>query len=829
MTRRAPRFATLSLALLAGAVAAPPSVADWPSFRGPHGNGVATDPLPSGDGPLGLELAWKRPLGSGYSGVAVVGDTLVTAFQAGHRDVVAAFDAGSGEERWRFDLSPTYVGHDGSHDGPIATPAVAGGRVFMTSATGRVVALDLGDGAELWSVDLVEDLACEPPYYGFASSPVVAGDTVVLQIPAEEGVIAGFDAASGELRWRAVDDGVMAQSPIVATLAGREQVLAIAGESVTGIDPADGSVLWTLAHGGSPGPFGNWTSSPLPIGGDRIFLKHEDPSTAVVAVTAEGGALAAAQLATSRGMTRSYSPATVADGTVYGFTARFLSAVDPGSGEILWRSRDVGDGFVISVDGHLVALTKTGSLHLGLASRESWSESARLELFDDALAWTPPSYSGGAVYARSHGELARIDVVRGPSRMAAGDAPELPAVLAELAARVARAESAGKAPAPVVDEFLAGRELPIVDGGEVVFLWRGDATDVAIAGDMIGMRREEAMHRLPGTDLWWWATELDRRARLSYLFFVDYEPTVDPAHDRVVRSTVLGPDMNWSRADGVDMSWFAMPEWPGWSAGQTTAADAETDSRPAGRVETFTVTVERTAPEGEEALEPIEVPVHAWLPPGYDDSDRRFPVVYVHHQAARGPGGWIETLERAVGRTVRPLIAVFPEMPRAPGMGGAFAGQIVPAVEARFRTADDRMARANVGMGWPGFQAAMQTLGAPELFGVLGVQSLFMLDEQMQALEAAVAEHDAEELPLRAYLEWGRWDLVSPHEQMNFRASSRWGWELLESKGWKPVGGEVWDSTDFASWRNRTEAMLQALFPAEGAPSALERWLTGAP
>ena len=64
---------------------------------------------------------------------------------------------------------------------------------------------------------------------------------------------------------------------------------------------------------------------------------------------------------------------------------------------------------------------------------------------------------------------------------------------------------------------------------------------------------------------------------------------------------------------------------------------------------------------------------------------------------------------------------------------------------------------------------------------------------------------------------------------MDSRYSSRWAWELLRRKGWGPIGGEVWDSTDVASWRHRTEAMLQALFPAEGAPSALERWLTGAP
>ena len=100
----------------------------------------------------------------------------------------------------------------------------------------------------------------------------------------------------------------------------------------------------------------------------------------------------------------------------------------------------------------------------------------------------------------------------------------------------------------------------------MVFVWRGDAEDVAVAGDMIGMRREEPMNRLEGTDLWWWETQLDPHARISYLFYPDLQPTVDPSHDRVVTATILGPDMNWKRDEPVQMSWFAMPEWPGLSA-----------------------------------------------------------------------------------------------------------------------------------------------------------------------------------------------------------------------------------------------------------------------
>ena len=62
---------------------------------------------------------------------------------------------------------------------------------------------------------------------------------------------------------------------------------------------------------------------------------------------------------------------------------------------------------------------------------------------------------------------------------------------------------------------------------------------------------------------------------------------------------------------------------------------------------------------------------------------------------------------------------------------------------------------------------------------------------------------------------------------MNMRQSSEWAWNFLRGKGWKPVGGEVWDSTDFGSWKNRTGLLLQALFPLGDRESSLAIWQTG--
>lgn len=98
---------------------------DWPAYRGTHGDGqLRTTSVFPPSGEFGLEVSWKKKIGSGYAGIAVAESIAVTGFSDGAKDLLAAFDMKTGAEKWRFEIEDTYVGHDGSHTGPIATPTI---------------------------------------------------------------------------------------------------------------------------------------------------------------------------------------------------------------------------------------------------------------------------------------------------------------------------------------------------------------------------------------------------------------------------------------------------------------------------------------------------------------------------------------------------------------------------------------------------------------------------------------------------------------------------------------------------------------------------------
>lgn len=781
--------------VVAVAVTSASATAPWPGLRGPNADGSAAEGARLPEDATGLEIGWQRALGSGYS-VPVVGDGLVYAmFAEGDGDWIAAFDLASGEERWRHRIADMYAGHDGSHDGPISTPALAGGRVFGLGPRGQLFALDAATGDTVWSKNIEEAHEAKKPFYGFSTSPAVVDDTLVVEIGAGEGkAVAGFDVADGTLRWSLGDDEIHYHSPVVTTLGGRRLVLAAGSSHLHGIDPASGEALFSWAHEGDPRAMGGATIVPVPAGDDRVFLMSKIDASTMLRIRPDAdGTWAVEELWSNNAIKQSYVVPAYHDGHLYGMNNRIFTCVDAATGEIRWRSREPGDGFPTVVGDHLVIMTKPGSLHVVAADPEEYREVARLDLFAEAgeQSWSEVAFAGGSLYARSMGSLARIDVASG----AAGD--EGPDWIANTAfgAFLADVEAADDK-AATVDAFLAAQEsFPIVEpSGAVHFVYRGEAQDVGIVGDMIGYRREDPMTRVPGTDLFYWSTLLEPDAAVSYGFIPDYgEVVADPRNDEAA-SGLFG-----------DVSWLAMPAWDaGDFLGEATAERR-------GTLET--VTWDSAILEGQTRTAKV------YLPAGLDrGSDRRYPVVYVHDgKAALEEGSLTNALDNLIGARVEPLIAVFvlgdEENARrelsSPQYGEMIVQELMPKIDAEFPVRTDVHGRASVGAGSAANAAMALAFTHPDLFGRTGGMSPILMtgDEADPFLQPAVGR------PMVVYLDWGTYHLRSPHEAWDMGRGARELHAKLREYGWRPTGGEGPFGVGWRAWSSKVDDLLVALFP----------------
>jgi len=148
---------------------------------------------------------------------------------------------------------------------------LGGGRVLAFGAIGLLNALDISNGAVLWSRDVASDTDFTVPIWGFASSPLVVGDLVVV---AAAGRLAAYDAASGSLKWLGPNRGGSYSSPHRWMAGDVLQVLLLNDAGVTGVAPAPGAVLWEHA----------WPGAVVA----QLLVRSEDGDLALVAAVADG-------------------------------------------------------------------------------------------------------------------------------------------------------------------------------------------------------------------------------------------------------------------------------------------------------------------------------------------------------------------------------------------------------------------------------------------------------------------------------------------------------------------------------------------------------------
>jgi outer membrane protein assembly factor BamB len=388
----------LAIAISAQDAARPAS--GWPGLWGPSRNAI-TPALPSP--PRSATHLWHRTSQGGYSELAAVGDRVITMDLRDGVDHVVALDADTGRDIWTARLGPTYRGHDGSESGPIATPTIDGGDVFAVGPHGVIVALDLNTGRERWRHDLVASFGAEMPGWGFAASPLVDGQLVIVVGGGakSQGLLA-FDRSSGTLRWSALP-GLSPgySSAVAATLAGTRQVIVVR-DRVAAVSPTDGRELWSSRSLGGPEEILN---SAIVLPDDRVLLTHAKESW-LLRIARRDNRFVAEEVWRSSRVRILMSPTIYVNGSLYGFSGEQLVCIDPATAEIRWRER-TGDGTLAAAGTTLFLITRSGDFILAEASSDGYHESFRTRAFSSGGSTvTGPSIATGRVYLRSTREIA---------------------------------------------------------------------------------------------------------------------------------------------------------------------------------------------------------------------------------------------------------------------------------------------------------------------------------------------------------------------------------------------------------------------------------------
>ena len=380
--------------LLAGSAMA----ADWPQWRGPDETGISRENV---DPASNLEIAWKTRVGTGFAGIAVAGGQVFTMGHNGDGETVWCLDAKTGAVIWKHDYPAKLLPnlHEG---GPAATPTIDENRVFTLSKDGQAHGYDRQTGERLWQVNLGR-----PPEWGFAGSPYLFGENLVLF---EAGATVALNRETGAEIWRSARFKPGYGTPIAFDFRDATFIAVLKNDEVAILDSA-GKTAATAPWKTS---FSTNSTTPI-VDSGRVFVSTGyGRGCALFRFT--GSALE--QVYEMPSMSNHMNNSVLIGGHLYGFDGtahrgpktRF-ACVELATGKARWRADGLGCGSVIAgKNGTLIILTERGEIWLAKASPDEFVDESRAQILG-GRCWTAPALAGGRIFARNAaGDLVCVDL-----------------------------------------------------------------------------------------------------------------------------------------------------------------------------------------------------------------------------------------------------------------------------------------------------------------------------------------------------------------------------------------------------------------------------------
>jgi outer membrane protein assembly factor BamB len=374
---------------------------EWPGFRGLRRNAVVSGIRIQTDWNVSppVEL-WRRPVGPGWSSVAMGGGLLYTQEQRGDFEVVAAYSVATGEPVWAHRDAVRFWESNGGA-GPRATPTLHRGRLYAMGATGILNALDARSGRLLWSRNAASETGAKLPEWGFSGSPLAVDDLVIV---AASGRLAGYEWASGQPRWVRQTGGGSYSSPHLVTLDGVVQVVLMSSGGITSVAPADGSVLWQHSWAGST------IVQPAITRDAALLITTADASgglgTRRLSVKQAESGWNVAEVWTTRGLKPYFNDFVVNGRYAFGFDGSILACIDLQDGTRAWKGGRYGHGQMLLLEDQdlLLVLSEEGEVALVRAAPDQFTEVAKMPALE-GKTWNHPMMVGNLLVVRNGQEM----------------------------------------------------------------------------------------------------------------------------------------------------------------------------------------------------------------------------------------------------------------------------------------------------------------------------------------------------------------------------------------------------------------------------------------
>ncbi len=325
--------------------------------------------------------------------------------------------------------------------------------------------------------------------------------------------------------------------------------------------------------------------------------------------------------------------------------------------------------------------------------------------------------------------------------------------------------------------------------GRVLFLYQGPQSRVTLNSQLPGPQESHEFIRVAGTNLFYLVREVEADARIDYKFVLDDGEWIeDPWNPRAQPSAFGTSSYFW-------MPLYRVPDFahhPGAAHGRLE--ELEWESKILGNSRTAKI----------------------YLPPGYQGTSKReYPTLYVHDGVDYiNFTNIVDLMDNAIanGRVPPALLALVPPVEREkeyranPEFARAVVSELVPTVDAAYRTRNTASSRATLGASMGGLCAVHLAATYPEIFGNCAGQSSAFFEESSLDLVPLNLAGDEPRKNLRIHLDVGTYE---KHYIKDLLTGNRKFAAAIRAKGYPLQYIEVHEGHSWGSWRARIIPALE--------------------
>jgi len=326
-------------------------------------------------------------------------------------EVVVCLDARTGDTVWdhRYRSSPVER-HDPTYgDGPNSTPLLADGRLYTVGVAGTLQCLDAGSGEVRWSRDLWAGLGGTFLDFGYSSSPIPYGDSIIVLVGGKDRGAVAFDKADGSIVWEGLGFENSYSTPMIMNILGEDHLVAFMATEIVGADPMTGEMRWKYFIRNQ---YPQNMCLPIQVDEDLIFISTLEAGARGLRVV-KGDTYEVEEVWSSRKFQCFYGSSVRLGDHVYGpsgyAASPLMVAINARTGELAWRKRGFGLVNAIGVGDRLLTLNVKGTLSLATPGPDGITVHAEADVLSEP-ARTAPTIVGSVVYARDREKIVALDL-----------------------------------------------------------------------------------------------------------------------------------------------------------------------------------------------------------------------------------------------------------------------------------------------------------------------------------------------------------------------------------------------------------------------------------